>query len=181
MKNAHAFPAVFEDLGVDLRELGCLMLDTKSPIIGIAGGEEDAYVSPDPKKFWMRGVATDWHVTARYGFLPDVRKRHVDEVLAGIPVPLHLRTAGFEVFPSPYADEEYECLVVRVEDKHLTEINAQLSVLPNVSTFVEYKPHITVGYYRKGFYEDNKAALDGALYTSVETIGWNYGHILCKD
>jgi len=178
VKNGSEFPDVYEDLGIDLRELGCLMIDTGSPM-GSAVDPSGEYYSPDGKKFWMRGVADAWHVTARYGLLDTVRKRHVDAVLDGIVLPATLTTEGFEVFPSPYADEEYECVVVRVRDSRLTLINEQLSVLPNLNTFVEYKPHITVGYFHKGWYDDNKDTLD--CMDEVPVLGWNYGHILTKD
>lgn len=180
MTKAHDYPDVYEDLGIDLRDLGCLMIDTGNPIPdNMHLDPADGYTSPDPKKFWMHGIHTDWHVTARYGFLPDVRKRHVDQVLDGFELPSELALVGFEVFPSPYADEDYECLVVRVDSPELRALNAHLSILPNINTFVPYKAHITVGYFKRGFYNANRNFLDYNL--TVPVLGLNYGHILSKD
>lgn len=170
MKNAHEFPHVYERMGIDLRELGCLMLNTESPVEEMY--EAVPYVSPDPKKFWVKGLLDHWHVTVRYGFLPGVAANDVDDVLADMEFPKALRISGMEVFPSPYKDEQYDCLVARVEDESLTNLNAALSVLPNVNTFPEYKAHITIGYFEQGGWQPP------VLKSEVKTLDLDYGHRL---
>lgn len=173
MKNAHDFPQVYERLGIDLRDLGCLMLNTKTPVNWLAeDAAEKEYVSPDPKKFWMKGLLDHWHVTVRYGFLPGVSADDIDAVLADVELPSQLKISGMEVFPSPYIDERYECVVARVDDDSLVEMNEALSVLPNVNTFVKYKAHITIGYFQQGRIPD--MTLEGR----VKTLDLDYGHNL---
>lgn len=174
MKNAHDYPGLYDDLGIDLRDLGCLMIDTESPLlIGAPKGAE--YVSPDPKKFWVDGLLDHWHVTARYGMLPQVTRAHVDRVLEdiGLPETLSLKNGVFDCFPSPYPDEPYDCVVYRLYSPELQEINAQLSVLPNLNTFVEYKPHITIGYFKPGYFKANRRNL--VAKGTVRVLGYNYG------
>lgn len=168
MKNAHTFPHIYDRMGIDLRELGCLMLNTESPVASM--GEAKPFVSPDPKKFWVKGILDHWHVTVRYGFLQGVAANDVDDVLADFDVPAELKVTGTEIFPSPYKDEVYECLVARVEDPRLVAMNTALSVLPNVNTFPEFKAHITIGYFEK--------APEVELKDTVKTLDFDYGHVL---
>ncbi len=54
--SAHKYGKVYEDLGIDLSDLGCLMLKTDTPDTSFID-DSDLYVSPDPKKFWVNGRA----------------------------------------------------------------------------------------------------------------------------
>lgn len=171
MKNAHEFPHIYERLGINLNDLGCLMLNTESPVRVL--GEAVPYVSPDPKKFWMKGLLDHWHVTVRYGFLPEVRASDVKDVLASLDVPEELTISGVEVFPSPFSDEPYECLVARVEDPRLVAMNKALSVLPNLNTYPEFKAHITIGYFDK--------APEVELKSAVVVKDFDYGQVLTRN
>jgi hypothetical protein len=146
------------------------MLNTESPVLHY--GDAVPYVSPDPKKFWVKGLLDHWHVTVRYGFLSGVSANDVDDVLGQFELPEHLSVTDTEIFPSPYPDEQYDCLVARVEDKKLNDMNQALSVLPNVNTFPEYKAHITIGYFKKG------TVPDVSLRSLVKTTGLDYGQNL---
>lgn len=171
MKNAHDFKNIYARMGVDLSDLGCLMLNTESPVEQISSTLVP-YISPDPKKFWIDGLLDHWHVTVRYGFLKGVLANDIDKVLADFEMPSTLKISGLEVFPSPYEDEKYDCLVARVEDDRLNELNTQLSVLPNVNTFPVYKAHITIGYFEQGSW------LPPVLKTHVKTSSLDYGQNL---
>lgn len=173
MKNAHEFPHIYKRWGVDLRDLGCLMLNTESPVWEMY--EAVPYVSPDPKKFWIKGLLDHWHVTVRYGFLSGITANDVDDVLADVELPSTLKISGLDVFPSPYEDEEYDCLVARVDDEALTAMNTALSVLPNINTFPEYKAHITIGYFEKNSWQPP------LLKSSVKTLDLDYGHNLPRS
>lgn len=159
---AHDYPEIYEDLGIDLRTLGCVMLKTEQPDTSFID-DEDLYVSPDPAKFWIRGrVAGDSHVTLRYGLLPSVRQQHVRRILDDVHLPQQLCVTDLQRFDSPYDDEPYECIVARVESSNaliggweLQEINAALSLLPNVNTFANYKPHVTLAYVKEGWWFNN--------------------------
>lgn len=173
MKNAHTFSSVYSRLGIDLRDLGCLMIDTESPVESL--GHMKPYFSPDPKKFWVNGVLDNWHATVRYGFLPGVSADDVDLVLEHVEVPSELEITGLEVFPSPYPGEQYDCLVARVEDARLEAMNAALSVLPNINTFPIYKAHITIGYF-----EAAENLEDVVLKEKVGVEYLNYGDKLTR-
>lgn len=172
-KNASDFPGLYESMGVKTWGLGCLMIDTEQPYEDIQLAPGDEYVSTNPKNLYVKGLQTAWHVTARYGLLPEVKSEHVFTVLEGYSIPPELSIRGYDMFPSTDPNEPFECVVALVEDPLLDDINAQLSVLPNISTFVEYEPHITIGYFRPGWFEDNwnQFILSENV---VGTLGWNW-------
>lgn len=181
MKNAHEFAGLHEELGIDLNKLGCLMLETENPLTQIVR-DDISYASKHPDRFWIKGLQTDWHVTIRYGFMPNVRQRHVEQVLQSVEIPKMLKVSHLEVFGSPFPDEPYKCIVARVEDEALNDINAQLSVLPNVNTYVEYKPHVTIGYFRAEAITDSfLEQMERILRHDVATGNLDYGHILTKE
>lgn len=180
-RNANEFPDVYEDLGVRTWAMGCLMLDTTKPYLDLELHDGDEHISEDPRKRFVKGATKDWHVTARYGFLDSVRKRHIDAVLEGFELPTELVIDHYSVFPSTDPEEPYDCVVARVQDIRLNRLNEQLSVLPNVNTFVEYKPHITIGYFRPGFYKDRIAQLNDQTRLTVKVLGLNYGDVLSRD
>lgn len=171
MKTAHQLNSgVYRRLGIDLKDVGCLMIDTTNPVEHMFGDYEP-YVSPDESKFWIKGLLDSWHVTARYGFLDGINRDDVDEVLDGISLPSRLTVSAVEEFESPYKEEQYTCLVARVEDEKLIEVNKALSILPNINTFPEYKAHITIGYFKQG-------KVPKVKLQDVEVLGLNYGHKL---
>ena len=158
-------------MGIELGSLGCLRLNTESPVEEWVG-EAVPYTSPNESRFWIDGLLDHWHVTLRYGFLSGVLADDIDEVLSGVEWPEGLKISNLEVFPSSYGDEPYDCLVARVEDPRLSEINTQLSVLPNMNTFPVYKAHITIGYFEQGSWSPP------VLKSSVKTLDLDYGQNL---
>lgn len=157
--NAHNFPHVHEVNAINVNELGCVMLPLE-PFNALAGSleglllEEDLYTTSNPERWWIKGnVASEGaHVTLLYGLLtkayhqPDL----IREVLDGWEFPAELRTQVFEVFPSPFPDEPYGCVVARLEaGGPLADAHGRLSYLPHIDTHPEYKPHVTIAYVRR--------------------------------
>jgi len=185
--SAHRFPSVYEDLDLNLSQLGCIMLDTQPGSIKV--GDElaqlgaEPYTSPDPDKFWIKGVVGDdtAHVTLLYGLLesgPDWRQ-YVDTVLDGwTPEPVVVEDVGY--FGSPYPDERYWCIIARLRlTENLLEANGRLRFLPHVDTFTMYRPHVTLAYIRGDETERDRviAALNNALAGSELPVSpeLNYG------
>jgi len=149
---------VADALGIDTRDLGCVML----PVSGLDLFEllpqltpEDLYTSPDPAKFWVKGdvVRDGGHVTLLYGLLekPWRMLEVVQKALDGWEFPDVVRGYDVDVFPSPYPDEPYDCVVAKVDVSHeLLDAHARLSYLPHVNTYPEYTPHVTLAYVQAG-------------------------------
>jgi hypothetical protein len=156
----------YDELGIDPNGLRCVMLKTDYPL--------DSFIDPGdgldvPEFPWANGVASDWHLTLRYGFLPHVRQKHVNEVLSRIPIPQFIELSYLSVF----RNDDYECVVALVDSHGLREVNAALGVLPNIATFVPYKPHITIGYFPVGWFDKNRDKHDVKIL--VRTLGLEYG------
>jgi hypothetical protein len=181
---AHDFKAMYDEMGIDLKDLGCIMLDTEAPEFNWPEytKEDDFYTSDDPALFWVKGLVSQDtpHVTLLYGLMQDGKawKKQVDTVLSD-RVPETVEISGIECFGSPYDDDPYYCLVATLDTQYgLLECNERLSMLPHVKTFPGYKAHITLAYIRKDpiLRDELIANMHRELVgQELETKGINYG------
>ena len=172
--NAHQIEWIYEDLNINLDTLGCIMANMTPPEVDIPA--EFEYYTSDPEKFWIKGVVTDKaHVTLKYGLLPGVKKTHVDEVLKDWGLTDVYKKELF-VFDSPYDNEPYKCIVMAMESSSLSEANALLSMLPNVCTFKDYVPHLTVAYVKEEHVDEAVKLINQQTQSyHPEFIGLDYG------
>jgi hypothetical protein len=143
--NAYQFEAVYDDLELDSRGLGYVMLDTE-PVGELPIPKEYLYYHEDPDRHIQGLVSAQTpHVTLLGGILPGVKKWHVDSVLEDWWVK-QIGLLGVEVFDSP--DNSYYCIVVRVATDELIEAHQRLSLLPHINAFPGYKAHLTLAYIK---------------------------------
>lgn len=151
--SSHQFPSVYQDLGIDLGKLGCVMADLEPIVMPDWMAPDSLYVTNDPTKFWIDGwVARKTpHVTVLYGLMqPAWRWReNVLEVTKGWSLPsVRVEKVGF--FDSPYESDPYYCIVAHVETSPaLLEGHHRLQMLPHIDTFAGYRPHFTLAYIAK--------------------------------
>lgn len=148
INNAHQMEWIYDELGINLNELGAIMAMMTPPEIDLP--EEWLYYANDKTRFWIDGVVGRSHITLRYGMLPGITKKHVDAVLEGWKID-DIYIKEILVFDSPYKDENYKCIVLAVESLALIDANKRLGLLPNVATFKNYTPHITMAYLKEEF------------------------------
>lgn len=173
MDSAHEAKHIYDELGIDLSDLGCIMAVMTPPEIDLP--EEWLYYANDPKRFWIDGVVSDSHVTLKYGLLDGVKRAHVDRVLEGWGMD-DVQAKDIMVFDSPYDDEPYKCIVLAVESDTLREANALLSMLPNVSTFKSYVPHLTVAYVKEEHVDEAVQMIKQQMHSyHPRFIGLDYG------
>ncbi len=195
---AHDYKEIYEMLGYNLSKLGCLMLDTeqiKLPSHIIQDWETGAgvnfdtffkelfmYKANNKERFWIDGYVAEKtpHLTLFYGFLQEAGcyKKHIELLLLNSKIDL-VKIEDVSFFESPYEDEPYYCVVAKVEKTpELLEAHNKMTLLPNIQTFPDYKPHITIAYIKKDetardiFIEDLKRSLVGK---ELKVIGLNYG------
>lgn len=110
---------------------------------------DDLYYSPDPEKFWVKGdVSEKAHITLLYGLLTPAyeQKGEINRVLDTWDAPEYFIPDNVTFFPSPYPEEPYAAIVVKLDDPALEEAHQRLSYLPHVNTFPTYQPHMTLAY-----------------------------------
>jgi len=153
--SSHQFSDVYKSLGIDVRELGCVMLDVKPfPIKKfVEDAQSDLYYSEDEKKYWIKGcVGEDTaHVTLLYGLMKPATeyKKEVDAVLKDWSLD-RVEIDTIDYFESRYDDEAYYCVIAKIKvTPELEEGNARLRFLPHIDTFPTYTPHVTLAYIKK--------------------------------
>lgn len=176
MKNANEFPDLYDDL-FDFANAGYVMIDVENPIKHLPPKYKDwQYVSPDPSLYWMEGLMSKWHITARGPLDPKVRQEHCLRVLEDVELPEFLYTGDIEIFPSPSPAVPYDCAVLIIDDDELFAINEQLAILPGVQTYIPYRPHLTIGYFESGHRKQLESLYDFAE-ESVKVTGWDFGRM----
>lgn len=183
--SSHLFSDMYKKMGIDVKELGCIMLDTEPLDVAdlVPDGKQDLYTSKDPKKPWIKGdVANDTaHVTLLYGLMKPGKEwsDHVDEVLDGWKIG-SVRIDRVDTFDNHYPDEDYICVVGHVKvTPELQEGHERLQFLPHIDTFPGYKAHITLAYIKNDGKIRNKWVneLNDALAGKTLKVkpGVNYG------
>jgi 2'-5' RNA ligase len=103
---------------------------------------DDVYAGEDG----THGLETDPHVTVLYGLHDEVHEDLVCRVCQGASGPVEVDVNGISKFES----EEYDVLKLDVESKLLREMNKALRGFPYTNDYDEYRPHVTIGYLKKG-------------------------------
>ncbi|MDL5351200.1 2'-5' RNA ligase family protein [Microbacterium sp. zg-YB36] len=147
--------------GVDVKNLGFVgltfdPLPVREILHGMSYGvdiiDSDYVYAPDGDyRTWVKGPVgeTSAHATAKYGLLtPAHQQKEIINELIGWPRAVSVEIVGIEVFPSPFPDLRYGCLVARLGGEELLEMNAALSALPHVDSYASYKPHLTLAYLK---------------------------------
>lgn len=189
--SSYKFKQVYEWLGINLSDLGCIMLDLEplpTPQLfcqdGVTAYEYGLplYKTNDPEKFWIDGYVgkTTAHITLLYGLMQPGKsfRPHVAAVLEGWRLD-EVEIDHFGYFESPYPDEPYYCIVAHIKPTdRLIEGHQRLELLPHINTFTGYKAHSTIAYIEKNeevrdwFIRDLNDAFAGKR---MKVMGVNYG------
>lgn len=180
-------------LGVDIKKLGYVGLTFDSldvtRVLGY-GSESGVAIMPSDYVYAPEGDYRSWvkgpvgeegpHVTVKYGLLtPAYEMQAAVNQLIGWPRSIEVEVEDIEVFPSPFEDLEYGCLVARLGGKDLAEMNAALSVLPHVDSYATFKPHITLAYLKPhiALYAGVAEASRWLLGARLPVTGISYGKV----
>lgn len=155
--NANMFKDVYKSLGVDTRDMGCVMLDVAPfPVTALVdNGEYELFQHPEPGDHpHSSGAPAESvaHVTLLYGLLKSASEwaEEVSAVLDGWELP-DLTVDHVDFFPSYDPDHDYSVIVAKiVVTPELLEGHQRLQLLPHVDTFPDYQPHLTLAYINNG-------------------------------
>lgn len=186
---AHNYPEIYNALGYNLSKLGCLMLDTEPIKTVYYEIMQDGittyfpeYKTQNKARFWIDGYVADKtpHLTLFYGFLQEAGcyKWHIEKLLEDTSIS-NVTIEDVDFFESPYEDDKYYCVVAKVKQTpELLHAHNKMMLLPNIQTFPDYKPHITIAYIvkdediRDRFIKHLKQELVGK---EIQVTGINYG------
>lgn len=168
---------LYELLGIDTGELGCMMVKFSTPTILLNQiPEHILYHDPaDPGEY---GKVFDSHVSLLYGLLRPAHETReaVDLVLRGLSFSEKFLFASADWF-SPL-DQPYDVLYIPPVHKDMfVDAHRRLSRLPHVNLYPEYTPHLTLAYVKKGTARE-AAWLVRAMTPELRTLwfhGYDYG------
>lgn len=102
--------------------------------------EEDLYVVGD--EF---GREKETHVTILYGFVPDLDRSQVVQIIRNVK-PFTLTLTGVDTFKNE--KEGFDVVKFSVESPILRQLNAEAQKYPNQNDFPNYSPHLTIAYVK---------------------------------
>ena len=144
-------------------EFGCLMAmiePTRGPHIIKFGRTvippQILYTDPNDSSY---GYDDEPHITAKYGYSPDLTKVNLATILQGIK-PFIVKLSGLTQFQN----EKYDVVKFDVEPNEvLTEIRRRCDCYKNEDKYPDYKPHMTLAYVQKGKFPHIKEGLSLSL------------------
>jgi 2'-5' RNA ligase len=165
-------------------EFGCVMLrfkidNWKKDVLSIID-EEDVYDEPS------FGLEEECHVTVFFGILPDETKpSEIKEKLqpGECNIRLDRDNEDEDIIKeynlskiSIFENEDYDVVKFEVEDcQELKDMNKFIKKeFPNEQTFPDYKPHVTVGYVKKGKGKKYVQELDEPIVAVPDKLVYSY-------
>ena len=128
-------------------EYGCVMIE-----IPVSNWDEitsiidtdDIYEKDDDSTY---GIQKNPHLTLLYGLHDTVTPEMVKSVFNKFTGDINIEVDGIDIFEN----EEFDVVKFNVKpDDTLQYLHDELSKFPNSNSFPDYKPHITIGYVKKG-------------------------------
>lgn len=146
----------------DPDNLGAVMLDVELPnAYRLVLDRKWAYHSE--VQSYMSGYEGKTHVTVLYGLLFSAMKHAdiINNALGDWRAPSILPYYKVSVFRLEDEGNQVSCLVLKPEERdrewanaEMRDANARLSKLPHVRGFVDYDPHVTIGYVHREFEQE---------------------------
>ena len=157
-------------------EKGCLMArvspDYGSHIVKLgktAIPPEILYTDPEDPTY---GYSEEPHVTLKYGFIPDLQKRDVANILKHMkPFDVVLKAL------TQFNNEKYDVVKFDVEkNDQLMELRNRCDKYQNEDSYPDYHPHMTLAYVKKGSFSHIREGLK----IKVPITGFKYSGPQCS-
>lgn len=124
----------------DKNEYGCLMLRVTDEQL------KDIVPNIPENELHEEGLDKQSHVTILYGLHEEVSWKECKEQIGNIGGIDDIVVNDISIFDN----DEYDVLKFSVSSPTLHKLNGIMKKLPHQETFPVYKPHITIGYLKKG-------------------------------
>ena len=143
-----------------VRPYGCLMGYTPvefkphfSKFAKTAVLPSSIYTDPNDPSY---GYESDFHVTNKYGYNPDLSKKDLAYILNGIK-PFLITLTGISLFEN----EKFDVVKFDVHPcENLLKIRTRCDEFKNEDKYPTYVPHATIAYVRKGMFSAKKENLN---------------------
>jgi len=146
IKTFSEFELYLESKSGSMYEYGCLMLYVNFPNWERFIGQIDKNLLYEPENE-RYGVESEPHITILYGIHSNVDDEQVIALFSDIDKSsFNIQSKGIDCF----YNKDYDVLKMNVESAELRKLNELASNLPHTSTYPDYKPHITIAYFKKG-------------------------------
>lgn len=154
---------LFLEKDSSMYEYGCLMVYVEIPYwkdflqkINI----DDLFESENERY----GLETEPHCTILYGVHSDVDDSEVLSLFDGITEDeFDIKINGIDCF----FNKDYDVLKMNVVSEKLNELNKLARSLPHTSQYLDYKPHLTLAYLKKG---NGTKYIDQTFSMNINTI-----------
>lgn len=159
----------------DTHDYGCVMLDLK-----ITKGQWDKFQSLilDDDIYEVEGDRSygredEPHITLLYGLHKTISDDEIKEISINFEI-IEVLLKKISIFES----EEYDVVKFDIIDdskKVLTEINSEYAKLPHTTSFLNYLPHATLAYVKKGTGKNYIKTLsdDDVIKVNCDTIRYS--------
>lgn len=107
--------------------------------------EEDLYIVKQEGNDWSYGYEDDPHITVKFGIDFDEPDKVIDSLKGERGG--KIQAEDIDIFDNK---EEYDVLVLKCNSEALNRLNKKLTNDLNIKDKYSYKPHITIGYFKKG-------------------------------
>ncbi len=97
------------------------------------------------------GIERNHHITAYYGLL--YNQNNLNEIINFIKPIKSLFTPSLMIKGLTFFRNEgvpYDVMKFEIKSSFLTALHESINVLPNENTFIDYQPHMTVAYIKRG-------------------------------
>jgi 2'-5' RNA ligase len=136
--------------------------------------EKDLYKEEKVAGDWTHGIEDKPHLTVKYGLEFDEPDKVIDALKKEKGGTVQIKEV--EIFDN----ENYDVLVVRCESKALDKIHSRLTRILNIEDkYPEYKPHITIAYFKKGRAKKYEDMVVETFITSK--LSFDFNEVIFED
>lgn len=141
------------------KKLGCLMAlidkNTSKKLINFGKKiikDEDLYHEINEDGIDEYGREESCHITLKYGFTKDLNELDVRQLLEG-QKQFMVEIYELDMFTN---NQNFDVVKFKVKSPELNQLNELSGIYPAQNDYSEYSPHLTLGYVKKGTFQNLK-------------------------
>ena len=137
--------SILEEVKGATYDFGCVLLNFNLDLVEIHNCIEKKDLVLKSKEGQKLGIEDEPHVTLLYGLHEEVTVEQIKEVVCRFNFN---KCCFYDI--SCFYNDEYDVLKFEVKGDNLEKVNEELRKLPHTNKYLEYNPHLTLAYLKKG-------------------------------